>query len=326
MELGAIFRCQTEPERLVPYAREVERLGFTELWVIEDCFFAAGVSAATLALTATGRLSVGIGIMPAVVRNPAVTAMELAAMARYFPGRLLPGFGHGVPAWMRQIGALPSSQLAALEETTVTVRRLLAGEKVTVHGRHADLDEVRLEFPPAVPPPICLGVTREKSLQLSGRVADGTLLCEPSTPDYIRWARSHIDRGRAAAGRSDPHRVTVYVLLGIGETGQAAVRHELADVLARRGETPQFSVPGLMQDIGALIKAHPDPAAMAHALPADWTHTLAATGTPEEVAESITAMAAAGANSIVLNPPFSADMAEQQLKLFARDVLPLLPG
>jgi alkanesulfonate monooxygenase SsuD/methylene tetrahydromethanopterin reductase-like flavin-dependent oxidoreductase (luciferase family) len=174
-----------------------------------------------------------------------------------------------------------------------------------------------------VPPPICL-VTREKSLQLSGRVADGTLLCEPSTPDYIRSARSHIDRGRAAAGRSDPHRVTAYVLLGVDDTGQAAVRHELANVLALRGETPQFSVPGLMQDIGALIKAHPDPAAMAHALPADWTHMLAATGTPDEIAESIRAMAAAGANSIVLNPPFDADVTEHQLQLFARDVLPLL--
>ena len=42
--------------------------------------------------------------MPAVVRNAAVAAMELAAVAWYFPGPLLPGFGHGVPAWMRQIG------------------------------------------------------------------------------------------------------------------------------------------------------------------------------------------------------------------------------
>jgi hypothetical protein len=58
-----------------------------------------------------------------------------------------------------------------------------------------------LKFPPTVPPPICLGITREKSLQLSGRLADGTLLCEPGTPDYIRWARSDIDRRRAAAGR-----------------------------------------------------------------------------------------------------------------------------
>jgi hypothetical protein len=40
---------------------------------------------------------------------------------------------------------------------------------------------------------------------------------------------------------------------------------------------------------------------------------LAATGTPDEIADSITAIAAAGANSIVPKP-LDADRAEHQLK------------
>jgi hypothetical protein len=31
-----------EPERLVSHAQKVERPGFTELRIIEDCFFATG--------------------------------------------------------------------------------------------------------------------------------------------------------------------------------------------------------------------------------------------------------------------------------------------
>ena len=50
------------------------------------------------------------------------------------------------------------------------------------------------------------------------------------------------------------------------------VRHELANVLALRGKRHSFQSPAPAQDIGALIKAHPGPTAMAHALPADWTH------------------------------------------------------
>ena len=57
-----------------------------------------------------------MGIVPAVARNAAITAMEMAGLGRLFPGRFVAGFGHGLASWMQQIGALPPSQLAALEE------------------------------------------------------------------------------------------------------------------------------------------------------------------------------------------------------------------
>jgi alkanesulfonate monooxygenase SsuD/methylene tetrahydromethanopterin reductase-like flavin-dependent oxidoreductase (luciferase family) len=78
---------------------------------------------------------VGIGILPAVARNPAVTAMEIATLCGLAPGRVLPGIGHGVQAWMQQMGVRPTSPLATLEEVLVAVRRLLDGDRVTMHGR-----------------------------------------------------------------------------------------------------------------------------------------------------------------------------------------------
>ena len=57
-----------------------------------------------------------------VVRNAAVAAMEMSGVARLFPGRFIAGFGHGVADWMRQIGALPPSQLAAFDETVDAIR------------------------------------------------------------------------------------------------------------------------------------------------------------------------------------------------------------
>jgi 5,10-methylenetetrahydromethanopterin reductase len=96
---------------------------------------------------------------------------------------------------MRQIGAKPASQLALLEETVVAIRALLAGEEVTVDGRYVRLDRVRLDHPPPEPPPIFCGVRRARSLALSGRVADGTILSEPSSPRYLEWARAQIRTG-----------------------------------------------------------------------------------------------------------------------------------
>jgi alkanesulfonate monooxygenase SsuD/methylene tetrahydromethanopterin reductase-like flavin-dependent oxidoreductase (luciferase family) len=209
-----MFRCSNPPEGVADYARRVEGLGYQELWVVEDCFYAAAISTATIALASTERITVGIGVLPAVLRNPALAAMELSALARAFPGRLRAGFGHGVAEWMKQVGAFPRSQLAALGETVTAVRRLLGGDTVSMAGQHVNLDEVTLEHPPATPPPIYTGVRGAKSLNLSGEVADGTILVEGSTLSYIQWARERIDEGRRNAERTDPHEITVYALWG----------------------------------------------------------------------------------------------------------------
>src|SRR5262245_63329874 len=94
--------------------------------------------------------------MPAVFRNPVACAMEIATLARLHPGRFVAGLGHGVPAWMDQIGALPAKPVRALEETTRAVRRLLAGERVDTAGDYVNLTEVQLEQPPRLLPPAVL--------------------------------------------------------------------------------------------------------------------------------------------------------------------------
>ena len=91
------------PARAVrEFAPALEAGGVDQMWFIEDCFYTAGISLAATALALTERLQVGIGILPAVARNPAVTAMEIATLAELAPGRLLAGIGHGVQEWMEQ--------------------------------------------------------------------------------------------------------------------------------------------------------------------------------------------------------------------------------
>ena len=100
--------------------RLAEQCGFDELWIHEDYFYHGGFAAAAMALTATARISVGIGIVSALVRHPAVTAMEIATLAGAHPGRLLVGIGHGAPEWMKQLGLQPKSPLSALREVQHT--------------------------------------------------------------------------------------------------------------------------------------------------------------------------------------------------------------
>ncbi|GIE98870.1 N5,N10-methylene tetrahydromethanopterin reductase [Paractinoplanes rishiriensis] len=187
-----MFDHDRPPEELPGFAAELDERGVDDLWVVEDLGWAASISMAALALAATDRIRVGIGIAPAALRNPALLAMELAPLARIHPGRLVAGLGHGVTEWMRKVGADRTRKLALLEETIVAVRGLLAGEQVTLHGREVTVDGLRLVHPPEVVPPIVTGVVQPRSLALSGRVADGTIIAEGNGPAELRAALTHI--------------------------------------------------------------------------------------------------------------------------------------
>jgi alkanesulfonate monooxygenase SsuD/methylene tetrahydromethanopterin reductase-like flavin-dependent oxidoreductase (luciferase family) len=211
-----MFDRDRAPEELAGFARGVEEAGADDLWVVEDLGWAGSISAAAIALAATDRLRVGIGIAPVPLRNPALLAMELATLARAFPGRLAAGLGHGVPEWMRQVGAEPAHKLALLEETLVTVRALLSGDTVSMQGREVTVDGVTLVHPPAQVPPLVAGVVRPRSLELSGRVADGTILAEGNGPARMASALADIARGRASGDRP-AHELIVFTYLHIDE-------------------------------------------------------------------------------------------------------------
>jgi 5,10-methylenetetrahydromethanopterin reductase len=321
MPIGVMYRCDSPPENLPAYARLVERLGYDELWLVEDCFYGGAVSSVAVAAAVTERLTIGLGILPAAFRNPALAAMELANLARMFPGRILPGFGHGMSDWVRQVGAGHPSPLAVLGETVGAVRSLLGGASVTVDGRHARLTDVTLAFPPASAPPVATGVRGERSLRLSGEIADGTILAECSSPAYVRWARERIDEGRRAAGREDPHRVTVYVDLDLTEQ-RASARREVARRL--RGGPLPVTEADLTDEVSALLAAAPTLDALAAALPEPYVERFATAGTPQQCAAAIARLADAGADAIVLIPPRDPQLAVAHATLAADQVLPLL--
>jgi 5,10-methylenetetrahydromethanopterin reductase len=302
MRVGAMFRCLLPPERLIPFARLVDGLGLDELWLVEDCFWAGGIASTATALAVTERVTVGLGVAPAVVRNPAVLAMEFATLARLHPGRFVAGIGHGVQDWMGQIGARASSPLAALSETIDAVQRLLRGESVNVAGRHVHLTDVGLVYPAHDPPPVLAGVTGPRSLAMAGSVADGVLLPEYSSPAYIEAARLLMANPAAA--------VTTYAWFHVDDDRDAA------RAVVRRSLTPTSSLDAQLAPLGLTavdISSH---------LPDDVLDQLAVVGTPRDCADALSALHDAGAGSVVVIPAL--DQAEIQVTRLAREVMPLL--
>jgi alkanesulfonate monooxygenase SsuD/methylene tetrahydromethanopterin reductase-like flavin-dependent oxidoreductase (luciferase family) len=248
--LGAVFRPQLPPERLRAVARAADEAGLEELWLWEDCFLEGGISAAAAALAWTEQVRVGVGLLPVPLRNVAVTAMEAATLHRMFPGRAIVGVGHGVQDWMGQVGARAESPVTLLREHLDALRALLRGERVSTDGRYVKLDGVALDWPPTGAPEVLAGATGPRSLRLSGAAADGTVLTAATAPEGVRRARRLIDEGRESAGRTDHHRVVVYLHTATGPDAAARLRAEIE----ANGEDP-LPEHGVAGDAGAVAKA-----------------------------------------------------------------------
>ncbi|MFD7003155.1 LLM class flavin-dependent oxidoreductase [Streptomyces mirabilis] len=286
--LGVVFRPQLPPERLRAVARAADDTGLEELWLWEDCFLEGGISAAAAALAWTERVRVGVGLLPVPLRNVAVTAMEAATLHRMFPGRAILGVGHGVQDWMGQVGARAESPVTLLREHLDALRALLRGERVSTDGRYVKLDGVALDWPPAGAPEVLSGATGPRSLRLSGAAADGTVLTAATGPEGVRRARRLIDEGRESAGRTDHHRVVVYLHTATGPDAAARLRAEIE----ANGEDP-LPEHGVAGDAGAVAKA-------------------------------VQRLAEAGADTVVLQPTADEPDPEALVRFAAEEVRPLI--
>jgi 5,10-methylenetetrahydromethanopterin reductase len=299
---GVVFPARAQPELLPAFARRIEELGYDELWVVEDCFLSGGLTLAATALAVTSRLSVGIGLLPAAVRSPAIAAMEIATLSRIHPGRLSVAFGHGVEAWMQQIGARPPHRVRALGEVVSAVRALLSGQTLDVDGSFVSLADVGLDFPPKLPPPILIGTTGPAGIAAAARRADGLLLPEGCGPRFIAHARDVMSNAGTLGG-SVPE-IVAYAWLSIGEDDSS--RKAMSEAIVSWRES------GL----------YPGPVGVAPTEAGQLSDELAVAGDPESCAASVQRFREAGAHRVIMVAV--GEETDDQYTRFATDVLPAL--
>lgn len=281
-----MYLPQFPPERLAATARAADHAGLEELWVWEDCFLSGGVSAAAIALSNSAQLTVGVGVAPVPMRNPALTAMEIATLSRAFPGRVRVGLGHGVQDWMAQIGERVASPMTLLREHLTCIGALLRGETVTFHGRYVHLSDVALDWPPTTHTELLAAAVGPKTLRLSGELATGTILTQGTTPAGLRAAVAHVREGNALSGRA-PTSIVTYLLCATGPDAAAQMA----------AERLRWS-----------LEDNAD---------------VCVYGTAEQIASGLARWADAGADTLVLQPAVDADI-EDFVTFVGEELTPLV--
>jgi 5,10-methylenetetrahydromethanopterin reductase len=199
------------------FVRQAEQAGFdgvglTDMqMLVRDAFVSVAFSTQI-----TSRVRVATAVTNGVTRHISVLANSAQTVSELAPGRVQIWIGRGDSA-VFSVGLVPAT-LNEMREQILTLRSLLAGEKVTFNGT-----TVRLRHGGNAPPPIYLAADGPKGLALAGEVADGVLARVALHPEVIAETRQHIADGAKRAGR-DPREVPLIFCVNgiIRDTMQAA--------------------------------------------------------------------------------------------------------
>ena len=162
-------------ERNIELITWAEARGYQNVWLADR----GGVDALTLAavvLDRVQRIRVGIAVVPAYTRTPAVLAATVATLADIAPGRFTLGLGTSSERMIEGWHGLPLTKpLARMRETTVLLRQILAGQKTdfdgtTLHSHGYQQPAIETSVP------LSLAALGPKMLDLAAEVADGVIL------------------------------------------------------------------------------------------------------------------------------------------------------
>jgi 5,10-methylenetetrahydromethanopterin reductase len=281
-------------------ARAAEAAGATTLWASDHLFLREPVAMAAAALAVTSRPRVALMAMSPHVVHPVQIAMAAASLDELAPGRVILCLGTGAPRDLADAGIEPRRGLRTLHEAVEIVRALLAGETVArvgevfpVRGRRLATGARRV--------PVFLAASGPRTLELAGAVADGVLLSNASSVEFVRWALEQVERG--ARGRHLARTGLVYACVADRETDALArYRRHLAVTLRGAHHALNVQLGGGRLDQARLhdAVARQDWALVEGLVTDDLVRRHTACGTAERVGERLAAYRAAGLDEIVL--------------------------
>jgi 5,10-methylenetetrahydromethanopterin reductase len=212
--------------RFVALARDYEAAGFDRFGVADWRFYPEPIVLMTACLAATTRLEVESLVTDPFVRHPALTAAAFATMDDLSRGRCVLGLGGGLeqPAFWKHERAHP---LAAVRDTTLIVRRMLRGERVTYQGKVISVEGAALNFRPfRAELPILIAARGKKMIELAGEIADIVHLAAFFMGvGHRREELERVASGAERAGRSmGSFEIDITMPCSVSEDGAAARR------------------------------------------------------------------------------------------------------
>ncbi len=324
-------------QELAALAERAEALGYDDLWLADERFFREVYSCLAACAGRTRRLRLGPGVTDPYSRHPALTAMAVATLDEVAGGRAVLGLGAGVSGF-RELGIVPERPAVAIREAVELIRRLLAGETVTLKGRDVRFQDGRLDFAPPRPAiPVYVASQRPAGCRVAGRVADGAIMQGCVAEPLLRFFRETVHAAAREAGR-DPAAVDLVARINVCiADDRRAARDVMRPTIVRSlvAQRPDFFTfatagvtvpPALRERVLGLAYTH-DPAALrvlAPEVPDELVDAVTLAGPPEEVARGVVGLARGGITRLMVYPLDVDGGAGTTLERVQTDVMPLV--
>jgi len=304
-------------------ARDLCAKGYEEIWLAE-VNAAEGYALAGALSQAVPGVRIGTGVVPLQTRTVMIHAMGALTLHELTDGKFALGVGISSENIVRDwAGQAFDQPVVRMRESLTALRKLLAGEKVTLEGTTLRMKNLKLAGTANVP--LYVGALNAQMLRLAGALADGVVL--NMVPEHaLPQVLAEIHAGAREAGR-DPaaleivSRLHVHIADSLQE-GRDLVRRTFGPYVATAGYNRFFRWIGM--DEAARVQecfAKGDRAGVAAAMSDRICDAVGVTGPEEHVRARIRAYAAQGVNVCVMNPLAPDPVAQKRALDSLADVL-----
>jgi 5,10-methylenetetrahydromethanopterin reductase len=297
------------------YVRFAEERGFEAVWQAESRLVREATVPMAAFAAVTDHIKIGSGVVNNWTRNVGLMAATFSTLDDLAPGRILLGIGAWWDPLASKVGIRRTRPLQAMREYVEVLRRLLAMERVTFHGRFVDVEDIELDIvhgdrsPKTVP--IYIGATGMRMMELAGEIADGVVLNYMVSPSYNREAMGALAEGAAKASRTvediDRPQLIVCSLDEDRDLALDRARELLTQYLGQQPHIMKASGvdPGLIEEIGKIMTWPAGPEEIRRAMkvvPDDAVQMISASGTPDECRAKVREYLEAGCTCPILYP------------------------
>ncbi len=330
------------PQDTAALVAHAERLGFDVAWMPDQTFYRDPYITLAACVQHTSTITLGLGVTNPYTRHPAMTARAAATLAELCHGRFILGIGAGNRKELIDLLGLPSDRAGArCREMTLTMKRLLAGEKVSFSSPTLTMRDVVLEMTTPPPTPVYLAARGAQILRAAGEVADGVIIGALVSQAGLGFALGHVREGAQRAGRrlKDGFEVVSWVTTVVTdrkseilERIRPAVAHVVGGAPPEVLEAIGFSASRIAEF--KRVYGEGGPSGAARLVDPTLADMLTIVGDASEVAERFNALAAFGVHQVAVLMPggsrgshaFPEFDHRGNLERLAQDVFPRVAG
>ncbi|MDO5826366.1 MAG: 5,10-methylenetetrahydromethanopterin reductase [Methanosphaera sp.] len=295
-----------------------EDIGFENVWITDHYNNKNVFEILALAARETSTIHMGSGVSNPFIRNPVTIAQATTTLDEISNGRALLGIGPGDKATMNTLGIKWNKPLSAVADAVKLIRDVMDGKEVKNGARLTGTSKVQDNIP------IYVGAQGPKMLELSGKIADGSLV-NASSPKDFEHAMPLIRKGISNSANPDKDfNFAAYTACSVDEDKLAAFNQTKIVVAFIIAGAPEVVLNrhGISLESAGMIKEYlskNDFKSAVATVDEDMVNAFSVWGTPSQINDKIEVLESMGVNEFVVGSPIGKDRVKS-LKLL-KDVI-----